>query len=152
SWSWEWTSGKGSDRDREFSGETVSAFAYCAKRDLLATHGVGGVIRLRKGVWNNLWKEPQPDQPREVRRLLTDVDMASAMSFSADGSLLAVAARDGAIQLWDVQTGAVRALGSADRAGFVAFVSDDKALAVFGGGRIVHYEPKSARALRSFRL
>lgn len=136
-------------REGPFSGEAVSAVAHCAKTNTLATHGVGGVIRVRQPVWKYPW---QGDEPRETRRILTDVPMASAMAFSSDGALLALADRQGLIQLWDVQSGTRRAMGSTDRAEAAAFLADGKTLATFGGGRIVHYEPGSGRALRSFNV
>ena len=59
---------------------------------------------------------------------LSEPTGSTAVAFSANGELVAVAAPDGVTRLWETRTG--RALGTVDKAGRLAFSGDGRWLLV----------------------
>jgi WD40 repeat protein len=115
---------------------------------LLATIGSGGKLRL----WD--WNSGQELARFDIHRLVWDKPVA----FSSDNKLLAYSAPDKTIRLYDLQgQREIRKFPKDFDAGYLAFVSGDKALLVcpptlgpLGAGWMHTFEVASGKELRQF--
>ncbi|MFI6324322.1 WD40 repeat domain-containing protein [Nonomuraea sp. NPDC050556] len=112
-----WDTGTG-ELVAELEGEAYNVAFRPADPAVLATTDIGGPFRY--------WNPASPGQPTE----LPDQGRLNALTFSADGSLLATCAESGEIYLWDGATGAAAATltGHTDAVRFAAFNRDGTAL------------------------
>ncbi|GAA3466388.1 WD40 repeat domain-containing serine/threonine protein kinase [Nonomuraea roseola] len=102
----------------ELEGEAYNVAFRPADPAVLATTDIGGPFRY--------WNPASPGQPTE----LPNHGRLNALTFSADGSLLATCAESGEIFLWDGATGAAAATltGHTGAVRFAAFNHDGTAL------------------------
>ncbi len=90
---------------------------YCALLHLVAMSPRGDVVAAVQASFVRLWREDSPEESVDLPGTVFDLE------FSPDGRMLAGAARDGSVLVWDVEEGAlVRTLkGHRGQARFVAF-------------------------------
>ncbi|MBB5076383.1 serine/threonine protein kinase [Nonomuraea endophytica] len=113
-----WDTGTG-EQLAELEGEVYNLAFRPTAPALLATTDITGPFRY--------WNPASPGQPTE----LPDQGRLNALTFSADGSLLATCAENGEIYLWDGATGAAAATltGHTGAVRFAAFNHDGTTLA-----------------------
>jgi serine/threonine protein kinase len=113
----------------------VTALAFSLSRDLLATAGVDGGLRL----WDFRGKKPIDHNAQPLHR-----GEIHALAFSPDNGLLASASGtiDGAVWLWDVATDGLHQRGALRKhrapVEALAFTTDCKMLATAGSDRTIY--------------
>ncbi len=97
--------------------EPRQSTTYCALLHLVAMNPRGDVVAAVQPSAVRLWREASPEAPVDLPGTVFDLE------FSPDGRMLAGAARDGSVLLWDVEERALaRTLkGHRGQARFVAF-------------------------------